>query len=97
MAFNDNHVMSCIVSYGRLYWFAQVCFYLILEPTRTGTLQSLTRYPDFVIKNLVNVNIAKLSQAQGRILAAKVPKILAGSLEPSGKVLKKNHALLLRF
>ena len=44
-----------------------------------------------------NYKMAFPTQEQGRILAAKVPRILAGSLEPSGEVLKKNHALLLQF
>ena len=34
---------------------------------------------------------------QGGILAAKVPRILAGSLKPSGEVLNKNHKLLSWF
>ena len=34
---------------------------------------------------------------QGGILAAKVARILAGSLEPSGEVLNKNHLFLLRL
>ena len=35
--------------------------------------------------------------AQGGILAGKVARILPGSLEVSGEVLSKNHALLSRF
>ena len=34
---------------------------------------------------------------QGGILAAKVPRILAGRLEIRGKALNNNHGLLLRF
>ena len=34
---------------------------------------------------------------QDGILAAKVPRILAGSLELSGEILNNNHGLLLRF
>ena len=40
-----------------------------------------------------NYKMAFPTQEQGRILAAKVPRILAGSLELSGEVLDKNHAL----
>ena len=35
--------------------------------------------------------------SQGGILAGKVARILPGSLELSGEVLSKNHALLSRF
>ena len=34
---------------------------------------------------------------QGGIFTGKVAEILPGSLELSGEVLSKNHALLLRF
>ena len=37
------------------------------------------------------------NERRGGILEDKVPRILAGRLEPSGEVLNKNHALVLWF
>ena len=51
-----------------------------LQVASQPELQANTFYPDL--------------WDQGGILAAKVPRILAGSLEPSGEVLNKNHTLL---
>ena len=44
-----------------------------------------------------NIDLIDNRSHQVGILGAKVPRILAGSLELSGKVLNKKHALLSQF